>query len=425
MVFTSCQGGDGIGPVPDGGEDLETTFDVTWDQSATVIDEDHLGLVKDVDPDNHRYTLDADGVQAAGLDISAGRVLVIHGIALRKITSVQQDGQNLVVDTEFAALPEAIEEGTIEWDYGVRFTEDTITAPSVAGQVMPRVPGTVEPQFKFTYGDYTYDIKITPQGDKVTFNFTLEKDLPGPAGAKLVAEGFVQRFRHRGRISITDNKVDEFVNRLDKMQGQATVKVIMAGSGRDVINYKPDFTLISLNFLVGPVPMKLGISAQFVINASVPVEGSANLRLTIDYDSDLGFRFSGGTPQVEGGVRSLDQGDKRTEVGAAAAIGANFGLGFPRVKLSICESLTGWIQPAYLLGGSFTFTPPCVEVKGRFIASAGADVSAKIFGADFKYDIWSKTLAEKEWVLFRSAECPDAAAVAAIGEPLDAAVAGR
>ncbi|GAI51154.1 unnamed protein product, partial [marine sediment metagenome] len=198
-------------------------------------------------------------------------------------------------------------------------------------------------------------------------------------GAKLIAEGEVQRFRTQGRISIKDKQVEEFANKLDKMQGEATITVVVAGSGQDFINYKPDFTLIKLPFMVGPIYMELAIKVQFVIQASVPVEGSANLKVKFTYDSDLGFRLAGAEAEADAGLRSLGTGDERTEVGAVMAIGANFGVGFPRVELSIYDSLTGWIQPAFLLGGSFTFTPPCVEVKASFIAAAGAEVGTKIF----------------------------------------------
>ncbi len=409
VMLTSCHG---TGTIPgDGAEDIQTTFDVEWDPNTTFVDEDQLNLVKDADTENHVYTFDAAGVQQSGLDLSVGRVLVIHGVALRTISSVQQVGPNLVLETEYAALTDAITDGTIEWDYRPRFTPESVTEASADVQRLRPMQGAVLPQKQFTYGGYTYDVDIEALGDKVKFKFSVEKSLAGPAGAKLIAEGEVQRFRSQGRVSIKDKKVEEFANKLDKMQGEATLTVVVAGSGQDFINYKPDFTLIKLPFMVGPIYMELAIKVQFVIQASVPVEGSANLKIKLTYDSDLGFRLTGAEPEVDGGLRSLGSTDKKTEVGAVMAIGANFGVGFPRVELSIYDSLTGWIQPAFLLGGSFTFTPPCVEVKASFIGAAGAEVGTKIFGKDFKYTIWNKTLINEEKVLFRSAECPDAASL--------------
>lgn len=419
VVFIgSCHGTD-VGP-PDGnggdggngGPDLTTTFDVEWDPNTTVIDQEHLGVINNYEEDLTTFEFDADALAAAGLDVSQGRVLFIWGIGPRKVTSSNRLNRHVAVETEPASLAEAIREGTIEWDYGAEFTVDNLVGPTVAGRPVLMTGGPVRPEFAFKYGDYNYDLQLNPSNGGVDFKFTLQKDLPGGTGAKLVAEGYVHRFRNQGSIIINNNRVTRFSNHANHLEGQVTVKLIAAASGTDVVNYTPDLSLFKMPFLVGGLPMSLDVKVQFVINAYVPAAASSNLALKINYDSDLGFSYSAGVSTPETETRSLEKGEEKTDVAAAAAMGANFGLGFPRVELTIGKGVegTGWIQPAYLLGGSFTFTPPCKEVKGQFIASAGAKVSASIFGKGLEYTIWSKTLHQKEWVLFRSAECPDAAA---------------
>lgn len=390
-----------------------TEFDVQWDPNTTLVDESQLAILKDADTDNHVYTFDAAGVASSGLDLSPGRILVIHGLALRKISSVQQAGPDLVVETEYATLTEAITEGTIAWDRLIDFSPETISSVTVAGQeVRPRADGVV-PQFKFTVGDFTYEIDWELLGDKATFKFTVEKSLAGPAGAKFVAEGEISSFRSSDLIAIQGSQLQNFDHKLEGLQGDLTLKLIVAASGRDVVNFKPTYTLMRVLFMVGPLPVELTIKIQFIINALVPVEGSAQISLRFTYDSDLGFEFDGVDVQSTARLGDFTTGDEQTDVGAAAAIGVNFGLGFPRIGLSIAgESIVGWAQPAYLIGGSFTFTPPCKEVKARFLAAAGYSLSFFGLGPKFTDSI---TFFDHEEILFRSAECPDASAAALHG----------
>ncbi len=398
-------------PIGECGDGIE--FDVQWDPNATLVDESQLALLKDADTDNHVYTFDAAGVASSGLDLSPGRILVIYGLTLRKIASVQQVGADLVVETEYATLTEAITDGTIYWDRVIDFSAQTVSTVTVAGQeVRPRADGVV-PQFKFTVGDFTYDIDWKLLGDKATFKFSVEKSLVGSTGAKFIAEGEIRSFRSSDLIAIKGSKLQEFDHKLEGVQGDLTLTLIVAGSGRDVVNLEPTYTLLTVPFMVGLLPVELTIKIQFVINASVPAEGSAQISTKFTYDSDLGLHYDGIDVKNNARLGDLTMDGDKTDVGAGAAIGVNFGLGFPRIGLSLArESVVGWAQPAYLIGGSFTFTPPCKEVKVRFLAAAGYSFS--FFGLGPKFTD-STTFFDHEKILFRSAECPDTTAAAIRG----------
>ncbi len=391
----------------------EYEFDVQWDPSTTLVEESQLALLKDADTDNHVYTFDAAGVASSGLDLSPGRILLIHGLALRKIGSVQQVGSDLVVETEYVPLTEAITECTIAWDRLIDFSAETISTVTVAGrEVRPRADGVV-PQFKFTVGDFTYDIDWKLLGDKATFKFTVEKSLAGPAGAKFVAEGEIRSFRSSDLIAIKGKQLQNFDHKLEGVEGDLTLSLIVAASGRDVVNLEPTYTLLTVPFMVGILLVVLTIKIQFVINASVPIEGSSQISARFTYDSDLGLHYDGIDVQNDARLGDLTMDGDKTDVGAGAAIGVNFGIGFPRIGLSILrESVVGWAQPAYLIGGSFTFTPPCKEVKVRFLGAAGYSLS--FFGKGPKFT-GSTTFFDQEKVIFRSAECPDTTSAALHG----------
>jgi hypothetical protein len=89
------------------------TFDVTWGPNTTLVDRDHANLIKAVDPENATYTFDSLGARNAGLVISVGRILAIHREGICRVTSVDDDGQDLVVHIGPAKLTDAIKDGTI------------------------------------------------------------------------------------------------------------------------------------------------------------------------------------------------------------------------------------------------------------------------------------------------------------------------
>ena len=122
---------------------------------------------------------------------------------------------------------------------------------------------------------------------------------------------------------------------------------------------------MNIPFVVGLVPVKLKIGAQFVVNAAVPLDGSAQVGTTFTYDSDLGLDFDGVTVQAGGRAGDTTFGDPLHMTGASSAISANFGIGFPRVSLDVAGgTLVPW-QTA-LIGGSYIVPPARQTADAQF-----------------------------------------------------------
>ncbi len=382
------------------------TYDVEFDPETVVVDEGHAGLLTNADAENHVYTFDAAGVQAAGLDFTVGSPLFIYGVAARRISAVRTEGPNLIVETEYATLPEVIKNGTIAWDYGVEFTPDKIQSVEAPGKglIYPKDGTPIE--FSMKIGDYTYEIKATLDGMVTNVEFTVSKDLVGSAGAKLVAKGTVQRFRSKNTIEIEDSKLTHFGHEVNGMRGDMTLDLVVAASGQDFINLEFPVTIMRIPFLVGGIPVLVDIKIQFVINASVPADGSARVSTTFGYDSDLGFSCDGVKVTAGGTLGSLEfSNDGTHQTGASSAISANFGVGFPRVSLNILgESVVLWAQTAFLVGGSYTFYPACQTADAEFLGAAGYNLG--FFGLDLLSG--KKTFFDQKKKLLRSGQCGDA-----------------
>ena len=354
------------------------------------------------------------GVADSGLDLSVGRVLVVEGQGLGRIVKSETVGGSLVVDTESAALTDAITDGTIGWDYGVDFTPEHIQTVSVAGYPGTRLQVFKSPiKLKFSASGYDYTLEIDLQGSAATFTFTVEKTLAGNVKGHFVAKGTIERFRNRDTIVIAGSKLKSFDHTLEKMKGDLTLElnaVAESGTMKDPnIEFKVPIPVLTIPFLVGPLPVQLSIKIQFVISAVIPPAGSAWVKTHFVYDSDLGLTYDGtqvgsssraGNPEMEG---------QQSQVAAPTQIGANFGIGFPRVELDILRSsVVPWAQTAFLVGGTFTENqsagvPVCVKADALFLGAAGYDLS--LFGV-IKLASGEKTLFKQTKPLLRSGDCP-------------------
>lgn len=378
------------------------SIDVEWGDDVTLVDQPQMDLLKEIDLENHTYTFDAQGVADSGLDLSVGNILVIYNTSLRRITSVQQEGADLVVETEYAALTEAVKNGTLDWDVGIEFDPSRIVEASISGQsIQPNEDGTIE--FKYTDGPFVYHLKMVMQKESAAIDFTVTKGVTGSASAKLTAQGTIQRFRSNDTIIIRNHQLQEYDHALDNMTGDLTLGLVMAASGNDAVNLQLPVVLLKYPVVVGMVPVVLNVKVQFVVNASVPAAGSSQVKANFIYDSDLGFRYNG-TEVVSGGrLGAVTFGEEIAQTGAPGAIAANFGMGYPRVELGIFgETIVPWAQTAFLIGGTYTFFPACQTAEALFLGAAG--INLKFFG--ISADLGSKTFFEEKKELLRAGNCP-------------------
>lgn len=378
-------------------------FDVKWGDDVTLVDQNQLGLLQEMDLENHIYVFSAQGVADSGLDLTEGRILVIYNTSLRRISAVYEDGDSLVVETEYATLTEAIEDGTLSWDVGVEFDPARIIEASVSGQsVQPDADGTIE--FKITDGPFTYNLKMVLQKETATIDFDITKGVANMASAKLTAQGTVQRFRTRDTIVINGHQLQSYDQSLDKMKGDLTLGLIMAASGDNFINLELPVVLIKYPVVIGMIPVILNIKVQFVINASVPANGSSQVKAKFTYDSDLGFRYTGSDIESRGRLGLVTFGKETNQTGAPGAISANFGMGFPRVELGIFgETIVPWAQTAFLIGGSYTVFPACQTADAQLLGAAGVNLS--FLGVSG--NLGSKTFFSVKEKLLRAGNCPD------------------
>lgn len=380
------------------------TFNVTVAPEVLRVPEAELEkVILQWNPDEHAYLLDKTETDRLGLTLDVGDPLLLDGIEIGRITMVDVDGTEVYIETEMIPLNEVFPDGEIGWDYGVEFTEETVKSIEIPGVGVFPVKAGTPINITFEQGGFKYELKVTLDGATADYDFTVTKGVGPATKGRLTAKGQIVRFRSRNQTRFDGGELTEFGHELNGMRGTAELKLVVTASGNDAIDYKLPVPIMNIPFVVGLVPVKLKIGAQFVVNAAVPLDGSAQVGTTFTYDSDLGLDFDGVTVQAGGRAGDTTFGDPLHMTGASSAIAANFGIGFPRVSLDVAGgTLVPWAQTAFLIGGSYTFTPACQTADAQFIGAMGYDLG--ILG--FELASGSKTLFTQKKELLRAGDCP-------------------
>ncbi|MBI5091748.1 MAG: PKD domain-containing protein [Candidatus Hydrogenedentes bacterium] len=381
-----------------------STFNVTLAPGMQFVPDNELNnLINQYDPDGHAYLLDPATATRLGLSLNVGDPIILAGIEIGRITRSETDATGTYIETTTIPLNEVFTNGDIAWDYGVEFTPDIVKSIVIEGVGEFPVKVGTPINITFEQGELKYELKATLDVATADFDFTVTKGVGPGITARFTAKGQIVRFRNKNHITIASGQVTDFGHELNGMRGHTDLKLVVAGSGSDAVDFKIPVPLMKIPFVVGYIPAVLSIGAQFVVNAQVPLEGSAQVGSSFDYDSDLGFTFNGATVQAGGRAGNTTFGDPLHQTGAATAIGANFGIGYPRVTLSIAGgTLVPWAQTAFLVGGSYTFTPPCQTADAQFIGAVGYNLG--ILGFDLASG--SKTLFTQKKELLRAGQCP-------------------
>lgn len=398
FLFNSCS--DEKNPTnPTSWTETKTTYDVQYTDNTVVIEQNELSNLLDSD-DDYVYTFQKDFSKAKNL--KEGDILLIYGKSLRKVLSVEETSNNISVETEYATLDEAIKDGKMSWDVLCDFQPDA--TPIIQFQGKDYYPKTLSGdilEWNFEIGDYSYEISMKLLGDKADVKFSVEKEIGSSVKGKFIADGSFERFRSKSELEFNDSKLINFDQENNGLRGECKLSLVVTASGSDNFAGELPIVLFKYPVMVGPIPVFINIKAQIVIKAVVPLDGSAQVTAKFKYDSKTGFKYNGYDFSANANVGPYTIDKEITQTGASGAIGVNFGIGFPRLEVGIFdEVIVPWIQTAFLIGGDFTFTPPCQQAKASFIGGYGVDFSLLGLKASFTRNLW-----QKDEILLKSGEC--------------------
>jgi hypothetical protein len=102
------------------------TVDVHWSSNTVRLDRvETLRSLRRVSRDGVTFTFDPAEPKIRGLH--PGQVLLVWGVALRKVTGVEARSSAIIVRTDPVSLPEAIQNGSLAWKTQTSFAQGLIT----------------------------------------------------------------------------------------------------------------------------------------------------------------------------------------------------------------------------------------------------------------------------------------------------------
>lgn len=376
-------------------------YDVEYTENTVYFDSTNLNALIEFDLENQIYTFDYSNELVKKLQ--TGSIFLLHGKALRKVTDMNISGNKLIVKTEDALLVEAIENGTIEWDAGIDFSNPSewMVSNGKNTEILTPVDGS-KFEYKQKFGDYEYTLELEFLGDVSKVKCIVEKTIGGVAKGKFEFEGMISKFRSKNKMEIKNRKIEKIDYLNDALNGALTVSLTVAASGDDMIKlFELPVTLLKIPLSL-PIPTTIDLKVVFDIRGSVPLGGSSRVSANFKYNSSTGFKYDGIDVSVNGKAGTHEIKDNVTETGAPGAIAANFGFGFPRIALNMAnELIMPWVHTAFIVGGAYTTFPACQKADASFVGAVGIDINVtKAIKISGSYTLWNLN---KE--LLRSGDC--------------------
>jgi len=412
---------------------VETTYDVTYTDGTTVIDQAEVDAsFLSVSDDGGEFRFRSS---QAVRDLQPGQVVIFAGHALARVISVGEEGGELVVRTEPATLDEAISDGEISWRYPVKWQDlppETFEAAAVAlAEAAVGVPVTdrmdaslalahpgAAPGFTLAQDGpglhwsgevkgFKVEVGFVPAADRLNFDLKATRSLPLGTSMSATAVGWITDFSQETFLSYEDSTPTSFSSKAIGLEGELELKWAAAKLGEaltEITSFKLPVSL-PIPFTVGPIPViiKVGANLQVVPELSVE-EASSGGSYKVKFNTDQGIEITGSSQTPFSDVKSTEIGVSGETVSAGfGVVGFALGVEFPRLEISVFGTTSAFITlktysssqwtPGTTLTGDI---PPCQKGTTSLAAYAGYELS--LLG--FKLDEAVKELWKREYEKF-------------------------
>ncbi len=404
LLLASC--GDDSTSANDNDEPIVPTYEVEYTEETIFIDDKDGGAILNLDTANQVYTFDGTRFDS---EPKVGEVIIVEGKYMRKVTSVSNQGGNIVVETEDAALTDVIQDGTLAWDVTPEW--NSVSSLKMDGETILDLEDNLTEKIEVVISRDGVDHKIVIEPkmkdgkiNSCTFEFVMAKKIAGNATAAFTAKGTVTLPSQQTRISISGGELEGFKSDNKGISGDLELSLSAAGTKSGGHSFKlPGFALsIPIRFIPTPsgpiplpIPVSIDIGIQFVTQITMPdVKSSAKATSKLSFDADAGFKYEGTTVSSKGNL-----GDNKITDGtfdAAGNIGfpvdIQFGVAFPRVGLNIAGQELAYVHTGFTTGSKLTWGPVCKSGYTKMVVEGG--YALKVLGQTIAED--KKVFAKNE-----------------------------
>ncbi len=310
-----------------------TVFQVAYTANTVVVDRTAaLKTLKSVSSDGSTLVFEQPPDKIAALH--EGNVLLLQGLALRKITSVTPQGSQMIVVTEPAALTEAIQEGNIQWQAPVDFTAAQADArPHFFDLATVHAAGL--PALKGKYKEWDYSVTATPAAGRLNLDLRVFKQLKG-LEVELTGTGYLQNFTTSAAIQIHDGVLQDMKYANQNLNGKMEFTWSAKTSDSEFIMGKPEIKIpanISIPLPIGGLPFTLEISEAMIIKPALSGKNEiATGKFTVTYNGTDRFSLNGEAGGEDSHTSPEILNTSGVTIAPMAFIGA---LAMPRIELKL------------------------------------------------------------------------------------------
>jgi hypothetical protein len=337
-----------------------TTFKVTY--RPDLVQVDHASVAQSIvaiSPDGSTYVF--DHAPASVLSASPGTTVLLEGFALRKIVSVETNGEFALVQTAPAGLTDAISDGTIAWDHTITFgssgqiSDDSAPRPDAktgsdaiesvlriaAEPALADASGPVTVNHTGTANGWQYTTQTTVGNNQLTINETLTRQDSGGMQITMQAKGTFSNFNSSADIEISNDQVVKFTYVNKNLTGSIDFQWTATKSQPGVGTLAKEDRLVSLPPLVSipldleGMPFTLNIdSAMLVEPAFTAANEASQAHFMVNFSGDQGFTVANGVTTRVGALKDTVEIDPSTSaispIAASAFVGA---VSLPKLEL--------------------------------------------------------------------------------------------
>lgn len=341
-----------------------------------------------VDSASQVYRFNADALAAASVTLQPGRILLVPGVALRRITAVNTTGGVSTVTTSYVSLNEAFREAEIAWDAPLRYTPAVLAGARIRAGDEWLAPSVVQPngsvQWQYTAGANEITASLSAAGSNATIELTVLKKTGGAANARFTARTVIGEMRSLARIDIENNRTERFDYDAKGLGGTVDLDITAAGAGLDELAFDWPEAMIRFPVQVGPLPVIVALKVQVVTKLVVNGNASATARTSFSYGGDAGFRYNGTTMTTTASaglgtpVLGASTGDAAAFIGNE--VDAQFGFAAPKIEVGIFgETIVPFIRPEFFVGSRLQWGPVCKSAYVKYLVQGGIDL--RFFGS--------------------------------------------
>jgi len=326
-----------------------TIADITLTSNTVRIDESSARrILKSVGSDGNIFVFDDSDQRIQNLH--EGQILFLENIAVQKVLVVARNDKFIVVGTDYASLPEFIQQGHLKWDAPIQFTSLFADAreprrmrvvESMARWIPESTVYAAGTQMSYSgkVDGWDTSISVTPGSNRLDLALKVSRSYQGMS-VMVSSKGFVKDFVSSADIQVSSGNTDNFSYEAKNLNGEMNVEYAATrdeqgdAAGIDKPNIKLP-ALAKIPMPIAGIPFMLTINANLILKPGFGAKkeaASGSFRFT--YSGDEGFQVKGGSPQASSSVNGSGSFDRITTA-SLAPHAILIGMAAPKITLSL------------------------------------------------------------------------------------------